>query len=341
MLRIDTSYGEGGGQLVRTAIALAAITGQAVRLDNVRIKRDQPGLAPQHLTAVRAVASLCDASCEGLELRAQAFTFVPRRLRGGEFRFDVGTAGSITLVLQALMPVLLCAPESSRVIVSGGTDVRAAPPLDYFRHVLLGLLGHMGVQARCRVLRRGYYPRGGGEAEVSIEPAHMTRLELDEPGRLISIEGFAHVANLPLSIAQRMREAALVGLADSGPSARVDAVALGGAEAIGTGGAVACWATTQHTVLGAGRVAERGVRAEALGEAAGAELASDLAARVTVDIHAADQILVYLALAGGRFTTRAISSHAQTAMWLIERFMPVRFEVAQIPGGASVRVTAR
>ena len=341
MLRIDTSYGEGGGQLVRTAVALAAITGQAVRLDNVRVKRDQPGLAPQHLTAVRAVASLCDASCEGLELRAQAFTFVPHRLRGGELRFDVGTAGSITLVLQALMPVLLCAPESSRVIVSGGTDVRAAPPLDYFRHVLLGLLGHMGVQARCRVLRRGYYPRGGGEAEVSIEPAHMTRLELDEPGRLISIEGCAHVANLPLSIAERMREAALVGLAESSPSARVDAVALGGTEAIGTGGAVTCWATTQHTVLGAGRVAERGVRAEALGEAAGAELASDLAARVTVDIHAADQILVYLALAGGRFTTRAISSHAQTSMWLIERFMPVRFEVGQIPGGASVRVTAR
>jgi len=341
MLQIDASYGEGGGQLVRTAVALAAITGQAVRLDNVRIKRDQPGLAPQHLAAVRAVASLCDASCEGLELRAQAFTFVPRRLRGGEFRFDVGTAGSITLVLQALLPVLLCAPESSRVIVSGGTDVRAAPPLDYFRHVLLGLLGHTGVQARCRVLRRGYYPRGGGEVEVSIEPTHMTRLELDEPGRLVSIEGFAHVANLPLSIAERMRDAALVRLADLGRPAAFDTAALGGADAIGTGGAVACWATTQSTVVGAGRAAERGVRAETLGEAAGAELASDLAARVTLDIHAADQILIYLALAGGRFTTRAVSSHAQTAMWLIERFIPVRFEVAEIRGGVSVRVTAR
>lgn len=340
-LEIDASYGEGGGQLVRTAVALAAITGQAVRLDNVRIKRDKSGLAPQHLAAVRAVACLCDASCEGLELRAQSFTFVPRRLRGGEFRLDVGTAGSITLVLQALLPVLLCAPEPSRVIVSGGTDVRAAPPLDYFRQVLLGVLGHLGVQARCRVLRRGYYPRGGGEVEVSVEPAHMTRLELDEPGRLVSVEGLAHVANLPLSIAERMREAALVRLADLGCPADIGAAVLGGTEAIGTGGAVACWATMQHTVLGAGHVAERGVRAEALGEAAGAELASEIAARVRLDIHAADQILIYLALAGGRFATRMVSSHAQTAMWLIERFMPVRFEVAGIPGRASVRVTAR
>jgi RNA 3'-phosphate cyclase len=341
MLLIDASYGEGGGQLVRTAVALAAITGQAVRLDNVRVKRDKPGLAPQHLTAVRAVASLCDADCEGLELRAQTFTFAPGRLRGGEFRFDIGTAGSITLVLQALLPVLLSAPAPTRVTVSGGTDVRAAPPFDYFRHVMLVLLGRMGANARCRMLRRGYYPRGGGQAEISIEPSRLGPLRLDEPGRPFSVEGLAHVAHLPLSIAERMREAALARLAVLGIPTSFDAVALDDPDATGTGGAVACWAGTQSTVLGAGRVAERGVRAEALGDAAGAELASDLAARVTLDMHATDQILVYLALAGGRFTTRSISNHAQTAMWLIEQFMPVRFEVAQMPGAASVHVTVR
>lgn len=341
MLQIDASRGEGGGQLVRTAVALAAITGKAVRLDNVRVKRDKPGIAPQHLAAVRAVASLCEADCEGLQLGSREFAFLPQRLRGGEFRFDIGTAGSVTLVLQALLPVLLCAPAPSRVIVSGGTDVRGAPPFDYFRRVVLELLGQMGVHLRCRVLRRGYYPRGGGEVEVAVEPAAWRPLEVDQPGRLISIEGLAHVANLPLSVAERMRQTALAPLLKAGFPARFDAVSLGDTEAVGTGGAVACWARTQHSVLGAGRVAERGARAEELGEAVGAELARDLSAHVALDMHAADQILVYLALAGGCFTTRAISSHARTAMWLCEQFTPVRFAVADIPGAAAVRVTAR
>lgn len=338
MLAIDASHGEGGGQLVRTAVALAAITGKAVRLDNIRAGRDQPGLAPQHLAAVRAVASLCDADCEGLALRTPAFEFAPRRLRGGEFHVDIGTAGSITLVLQALLPALSCAPGPSRVRVTGGTDVRAAPPLDYFRQVLLPLLGHMGIRARCHSVLRGYYPRGGGEVEVAVEPAALKPLDLDAPGRLIGIEGLAHVANLPLNIAERMRGAALASLVHPGKPVAIDAAALARDEAIGTGGAIVCWARTQHAVLGAGRVAERGVRAEALGEAAGSELAADLAANAGLDGHAADQILVYLALAGGRFSTRRLSSHALTAMWLIEQFMPVRFDVASGPGLARVKV---
>jgi RNA 3'-phosphate cyclase len=337
MLAIDASHGEGGGQLVRTAVALAAITGNAIRLDNVRAGRDKPGLAPQHLAAVRAVASLCDATCDGLALGARAFEFAPRRLASGEFDVDVGTAGSITLVLQALLPALACAPGPSRVRVTGGTDVRAAPPLDYFRHVLLPLLGCMGIRARCHSLLRGYYPRGGGQVEISVEPATLKPLDLDAPGQLIGIEGLAHVANLPLSIAERMRGPAVASLVYAGKPAAIDAVVLARDEAIGTGGAVVCWARTQHAVLGAGRVAERGVRAEALGEAAGSELAADLAANAGVDVHAADQILIYLALAGGHFSTRQLSSHALTAMWLIEQFMPVRFDVASGPGLARVK----
>jgi RNA 3'-terminal phosphate cyclase (ATP) len=338
MHSIDASYGEGGGQLVRTAIALAAITGKPVRFENVRAGRDKPGLAPQHLAAVRAVASLCDADCEGLELRAGAFEFVPHRLRSGEFHVDVGTAGSITLVLQALLPALACAPGPSRIRVTGGTDVRGAPPLDYFREVLLPLLGRMGLRAECRSPLRGYYPRGGGEVEIAVEPAALSALDLDAPGAVTGIEGLAHVANLPLGIAERMRIAALAALRAPGKPVAIDAVSLAHEEAIGTGGAIVCWARTQHGVLGAGRVAERGVRAEALGEAVGSELAADLGAHAGLDVHAADQILVYLALAGGRFSTRRLSSHALTAIWLIEQFMPVRFDVATGPGLARVGV---
>jgi len=339
MIEIDGSYGEGGGQLVRTAVALSAITGKAARLANVRAKRDKPGLAPQHLAAVRAVAAVCGAECEGLELRSQAFTFAPGALRGGTFRFDVGTAGSVTLVLQALLPVLACAPEPARATVVGGTDVRAAPPLDYLAHVLLALVDRMGVRISLRVYRRGYYPRGGGEVEAAVIPARPTPLVVEgghAPGR---VDGLAHVANLPAHIAERMRAAALARL---DAPARVETRVLGGDEAIGQGGAIVLWARADCAVLGAGRVAERGVRAETLGEAAGAELAADYAAGAALDIHAADQVLVWLALAGGgRFTAREVTSHARTAIWLIEQFLPVRFAVATSGALARVAVHAR
>jgi RNA 3'-phosphate cyclase len=340
MLEIDGSYGEGGGQLVRNAVALSAITGTPIRVANVRANREKAGLAPQHLAGVRAVAMLCDAVCDGLELRATAFTFAPRALRGGTFRCDVGTAGSITLVLQALLPAMLCAPAPVRVAVVGGTDVRAAPPLDYFRRVLLALLQRMGVEAECTVRRRGYFPRGGGEVEIAAAPARPRPIALEAPGRLLHVGGLAHAANLPAHVAERMRSAAAAPLAAH--RAQIDAAVLGADEAVGQGGAVVVWARTEHAVLGAGRVAERGVRAEALGAAAGDELAADLAAGAALDVHAADQLLVYLALAGaGGYTTRAVSRHAETAMWLIEQFLPVSFAVSRAGPLARVTVAPR
>jgi RNA 3'-phosphate cyclase len=340
MIELDGSFGEGGGQLLRTAVALAAIAGAPLRLVNVRAGRAKPGLAPQHLAAVRAVASLCAAQCEGLELRSRELRFTPGALRGGEHRFEVGTAGSVTLVLQAVLPVLACAPERSRVTVTGGTDVHAAPPLDYFRHVLLALLARLGIEARCAVRRRGYYPRGGGEVEIELAPGRPRALALAGDAGRARVEGLAHVANLPAHIAERMRAAALAGLGKR--RARIDVSILEGAEAIGQGGAVVLWAHGAGSVLGAGRVAERGVRAETLGAEAGTELAADLDAGAALDAHAADQLLVYLALAGGGgFTTRALTRHARTAMWLIEQFLPVRFETAEIGGLARVEIRGR
>jgi len=328
MLEIDASYGEGGGQLLRTAVALAAITGTAVHLTAIRAGRDKPGLAPQHLAAVRAVAETCGAQVEGLELRAQELSFTPGAIKPGNFNFDIGTAGSITLLLQALLPVLLAAPGPSEVIVRGGTDVRAAPPLDYFSHVLLHLLRRMGAEVRLDARRRGYFPRGGGEVVVAIAPAKLQPLKLESAGLLTAIRGIAHVANLPLHVATRMRDAALVRLADIGRKAHIETRVLDAGQAIGQGGAIVLWAQTQGSTLGAGRVAERGLRAEVLGEAAAAELQADLSCGAAVDTHAADQLLIYAALAGGEshFTARELSRHAQTAMWLISRFLPVGWQ---------------
>lgn len=342
MLELDGSYGEGGGQLVRTAVALSAITGRPVAIRDVRANRDKPGLAPQHVAAVRAVAAIAGARVEGLELRSRSIRFSPHALAGGSFRFEVGTAGSVTLLLQAVLPVMIASGKPCDAEIIGGTDVRLAPPLDYFREVLLGLLARMGAQVRLEVRKRGYYPRGGGEVRVSVSPSALRPPAFDAPGSLRDISGLAHVANLPEHIATRMRASALDRLA-SLRDMRLDIACrvLGPEDAIGQGGAIVAWAHTESTVLGAGRVAERGVRAEALGEAAAEELAADLAAGASADLHAADQLLVYFALArGGALTARAVSLHARTCIWLIEQFLPVRFEVSQAGGLSRIALAA-
>lgn len=341
MIDIDGSYGEGGGQLVRSAVALAAITCIPIRVVNVRARREKPGLAPQHLAAVRAVAQVCGAKTEGLELRATAFTFTPGLLDGGTFRFDIGTAGSITLVLQALLPPLLAAGSSAHVCIIGGTDVRQAPPIDYLIQVMGHHLARMGARLRFIVSRRGYYPRGGGEVEVGVSPAALQPLQLPAPGTLQRVEGLAHVSNLPASIAERMRNAALArlaGLPHVPQGANIATRVFSGEEAIGQGGAVIAWAQTEHSVLAAARVAERGVCAETLGDAVGRELHADIGAGATVDVHAADQLPLYLVLARGTssFATRELTSHAHTAIWLIQRFLPVRITSDQ--HGALTRV---
>lgn len=338
MIEVDGSYGEGGGQLVRLAVSLAALTGKAVRIDGVRAKRGRPGLAAQHLAAVRAVAALCEARCGGLELRSTRLSFEPRSpARGGELRVEVGTAGSVTLVLQALLPIQLGTRAASRVTVAGGTDVRRAPTWDYFREVLLRLLARMGAEVGASVARRGYYPRGGGEVALEVRPGALAPLVLREPARGWRIAGEAQVANLPIAIAERMRAAALAALATQ---AAIGVQSLGRGEALGAGGALTLWAESAAGVLGASSVAERGVRAETLGAQAGGELAADLASGATLDVHAADQILVYMAMAptGSSFTCRSISSHASTAMWLLPQFLPVRFSVE--PQGGLWRVSS-
>jgi RNA 3'-phosphate cyclase len=338
---IDGAWGEGGGQLIRTAVALAAITHAPIRVHHVRANRQPPGLAPQHLTAMRAVATLCGARTHGLELRATGFEFAPGPIMAGEFRFDVGTAGSLTLLAQALLPVLASAPGPCMVRLIGGTDVRAAPPFDYFRHVLLAHLAALGVPVRCMLRRRGYYPRGGGEIEFATEPARPRARRFSDATPPHAIVGRAHTDHLPRHVATRMIDAARAHL----PRQTSEIEAEVAAESANPGGSIVLWTRGGGSLLGAGRVAERGVRAETLGTAVGSELAGDLAAGVALDVHAADQLLVWLALADGEsaFTTREVTHHARTAMWLIEQFVSVQFEIGsdREPGARRVYVRPR
>jgi RNA 3'-terminal phosphate cyclase (ATP) len=338
-LTLDGAYGEGGGQLLRNAVALAAITGRTITIDNVRAKRPKPGLAPQHLAAVAAVAGLCDARVEGLALRSTKIAFAPGQLHGGDFRFDIGTAGSTTLVMQAVLPALVASGKECTVTLTGGTDVRGAPPLDYFRHITLPLLARVGARTAFVIRKRGYYPRGGGEVVLSVMTSQLRPYSFLETGAMRRIAGVAHVAAIDVNVATRMRDAFLAGVAaPAGVDARIDIASLTPDQAFGAGGAFVAWVEAEHTVLGAGRVAERGVRAEAIGSAVASELRADMTAGACLDIHAADQVPVYLALAGGgSFAARELTTHARTAIWLLEQFLPVRFRC--VADGQRVRVT--
>lgn len=341
-LLIDGAHGEGGGQLARLAMALAAITGRSIRLVNIRARRAKSGLAPQHLTALSAVAALCDGCLEGAAIGASEVRFQPGRIRGGTYRFEVGTAGSVTLVLQAVLPVALCADVPSRVTLVGGTDVTRAPPVDYLRWVFLPWLATLGGRVEIVSLRHGYYPRGGGELTLDIMPGrHLRPLIAESAGPVRRIGGRAHVAHLPRHIAERMAQAARSGLTELAP-VDIAIEVLGDTEAFGTGGALTLVAETVHGRLGSAVVAQRGVAAERLGHEAARTLAQDIATGAAVDVHAADQLLIYAAMAGqeSRFSVRAVSPHAETAMWLIEQFLPVRFTQMRLDGRVMIGVQA-
>ncbi len=339
MLEIDGAYGEGGGQIVRMAVALSALTSTPVRIVNVRAKRKNPGLAAQHATAIQAVGRLCDARMDGVAMGSRTFEFHPGSLHGGSFSFDVGTAGSVTLVLQACLPAALAAGHVE-ITVRGGTDVPWSPPLDYFGHVFLALLHRMGAGAEVEVAMRGYYPRGGGVVRVRTEePPTWRPMRVPERGDIERIAGRAHVSNLPEDVVMRMRSAALHRLSRF-MEVRVHGEALGPDRGVGSGGAIVLWAETPATVLGADALAEKGKRAEKVGEEAATGLLAEVESGATLDVHAADQLLAYTALASepSIFLVREVTEHTRTMMWLLQSFLGTQFETVSQGGLSRIAV---
>jgi RNA 3'-terminal phosphate cyclase (ATP) len=317
MLDIDGSYGEGGGQVLRTAVAAAAATATDISIKNIRARRQQPGLAAQHIAAVKLVAEMCGAQTEGLSIGSGELTFKPGPLKPGNYTVDVGTAGSIPLVLQAGVLAASFSPKESSLTVTGGTDVRMAPSIDYFQNVLVPLLAKMGIDVCLEIRKRGYYPRGGGEivARISPPPGKPAPLRIEGPGRLLAIKGNAHVVNLGADIMKRMATSALAELKSFPARAAIEEVRPPG---VGEGTGITIWALTEHSVLGTCALGERGLRAENIGAIAGRELSAEIKAGASVDIHAADQLVPYMALGGrGAFTVRNVSSHLETVIWLM------------------------
>ena len=340
MIDVDGSHGEGGGQLLRMAVALSALTETPVRVVRIRAGRPTPGLAAQQVTAIHAIAALCAAESTGVAVGASSIEFRPGKLTPGRLSFDVGTAGSVTLVLQALLPVAAATAGPVHVHLVGGTDVRWSPPIDYFSRVFLALLRSLGAHIDAEVPRRGYYPRGGGLVDAVIEPTRTwSPFRNPEASGTRRVRGIAHVSNLPEDVPKRMAHAALRrlhGISD----VKIEQRVYHGEDAIGQGGALVLWAETDAGLLGADSLAERGKSSERVGEEAAASLGAEIESRTTLDLHLADQLLIYLARADGpsEFRVRAVSGHMETMMWLIPQFVPCRFAVAREAGGWKVSV---
>src|SRR5213593_559478 len=193
MIEVDGSFGEGGGQVLRTAVALAAVLSKEIHVFNIRAGRAEPGLRPQHMTGVKAAAELCSANLQGMEVDATEFVFKPGKLRTGNFRFDVGTAGSVTLVLQTLMPILAFAPGAVQLEIAGGTDVKWSPPIDYVRLVTLPILKKIGYQGDLETVRRGHYPKGGGLVRFSTRGhSKLHSMNHEKPGIGSKVYGISH-----------------------------------------------------------------------------------------------------------------------------------------------------
>lgn len=329
MLSIDGSYGEGGGQIVRTAVALSILTHTPIRITNIRANRPIPGLRPQHYTAVSCVQSMCHAKTEGLSIGSSTLTFDPGIIIPGSYRFDVSTAGSITLVFQTCLLSALTIPAPITITLKGGTDVRWAPSWDYFAHVFVPLLQKIGIKTDVYLLNRGYYPTGGGEAVLTIHPVqNLQPFRVIDPQIFSEIKGIINIANLPDHVSTRMKHAAMKAAMKHHlqSSIKVDAIT-----STSTGTGIVVWSVSDETILGADVLGERGVTAEQVGENATAQLLREITSGATVDHHAIDQLLPYLAYApkGSACLVRELSNHADTHMWLLRQFFDVNFELSQ------------
>ncbi|GAB6068776.1 RNA 3'-terminal phosphate cyclase [Methylothermus subterraneus] len=325
-LSLDGSYGEGGGQILRTALALALCLKRPVRLFNLRARRAQPGLRPQHLACVLAAAEIGGAKVEGATLGSQELYFEPSTVRPGRYAFAIGTAGSTTLLLQTLLLPLLLAQAPSRLILTGGTHNPKAPSFDFLAQAFLPLLARMGAKVELNLLRPGFYPRGGGILEAKIEPTEkLSPLDLPERGKVLEIQACALVAGLPRPIGERELKELAKALTLPESALRVEALT-----GCGVGNAVTVTVRCEHLSEVFTGFGERGVRAETVAERLAAEVKAYLAAKVPVGPYLADQLLLPLALAGGgRYLTLPPTPHTTTNLWVIQQFLPLACKLRQ------------
>jgi RNA 3'-terminal phosphate cyclase (ATP) len=327
-LELDGSQGEGGGQILRTALSLSLCTGRPFRMVNIRAGRKTPGLMRQHLTAVQAAAEIGGAKVEGDRVGSQTLRFVPGPIRGGEYRFSIGTAGSCTLVFQTVLPALLRADAPSRVVLRGGTHNPFAPPFHFLERAFLPLLRRMGAEVALELARFGFYPAGGGEFTATIGPVpKLSPLVLSERGERLESWAESYIAALPVHIARRELDVAGKRLGWGEDRLRL----RGLANDQGPGNALLITLRHEHVTEVFTGFGEKGVTAETVAERTVDQARRYLASGAAVGPFLADQLLLPLALAGGGvFTASALSRHTLSNAEVIRQFLAVDIRMEKI-----------
>jgi RNA 3'-terminal phosphate cyclase (ATP) len=326
MITIDGSYGEGGGQILRTSLALSLVTGKPFSIHNIRAGRKKPGLMRQHLTAVNAAAEIGLAAVEGNRIGSQVFIFEPRMIKPGKFHFAIGSAGSCTLVFQTILPALLIAGEPSEIILEGGTHNPFAPPFDFLKKAFLPVINRMGPRIKAVLEKPGFYPAGGGRFKVSINPDGLKRFDLLERGNIINKTARASVANLPVNIANR--ELNVIREKLEWDRELLKAVEVENSQ--GPGNILTVEIESDNITEVFTGFGEKGVSAEKVAKRAVKSVQEYLAFNVPVGRYLADQLLVPMALAGGgKFRTLSPTRHTTTNVEIIKKFLDVEIAVTE------------
>ncbi len=341
MIEIDGAYGEGGGQILRTAVSLAALTLQPVRVYNIRASRPRPGLKRQHMAGVDLTGQLVDADISGLHEGSKEIVFRPRKRVHGVFKYDIGTAGSISLVLQAVLPAAVRAPDRITLHLRGGTDVSWSPPVDYLREVFVPAVSKMGIRVTMEQHRRGHFPRGGGEVTCVVDPIeHIRPIREERFGKLVSVRGISHCVRLPEHVAERQAKAARKSLKSGGienVEITIEHYPKESDPHRGPGSGIVLWAEDERgNRIGADALGEKRKSAERVGIEAAEKLLRSLSTGMPVDGHLADMLVPYMAIATGESTTGVaeITSHLETNIWVAQNILGVKADISRNKNGS-------
>lgn len=334
MLEVDGSQKSGSGTILRLSVALAAILKEPLHIFNIRAKRTQPGLRPQHLEAVLTAAKLCNAEVKGAKPGSRELWFTPQEIEGGEIKAEIGTAGSIPMLLLTVLPICVHAKNPVHLhVTKGGTDVRNAPTINYLRHILLPILIRMGLKATLTVQKYGYYPKGMGEILLEVElSTRLNPLVLDDFGQLQSVKGTSVCTYLAdRRVAERQALAANERLRTAGLRANIEVI-NDMSNPLQKGSSLVLWAETDKgAMLGGDAIGELGKPSEKVGQEAADNLIRELEPKPTVDSHLADILVPYIALTKGKsvYLTRLVTEHLDANLWLTERILGTKFHLAK------------